>query len=456
MRSWRPLLAWGANDSIVSGAFLAGRGPGTLNRYTAELHGAKKQISPIAVLVGPALRRWTWSPVVAGISYLSLNIGLLATLYEGEDTRAPNICLLSGAYGRKAHVERASTSSSPVKGKSMAGYQQNRKSFFLQTPPLLRSESAEEFNAFCENLNDEIKPQGPIERMYADEFAYICWDILRFRRAKAIMIDVGSRRALERLLQQIESKPAVGRWQEARRPQCLSTWIEREGGPKRGTDEPAGGTRPRDCRQIARPTHLRMGSYCRCSRAGRRPREMDQSIADPSRLRARGTRCSSNQRPRQHPPIPSLTSKACTPSAARPISCPGSNARSRTRAINRSNQTISAAALETRPLRATGRSATRRSSSCFDKMLEKRRSRPVVLSNWTDLAKRTQFSGGKAMAWGGASRAESADLNWSLTPAGVPGAPHDGPPVPAELSSESTSCPRHLPKRVRSPFARFV
>lgn len=99
MRSWRPLLAWGANDSIVSGAFLAGRGPGTLNRYTAELHGAKKQISPIAVLVGPALRRWTWSPVVAGISYLSLNIGLLATLYEGEDTRAPNICLLSGAYG---------------------------------------------------------------------------------------------------------------------------------------------------------------------------------------------------------------------------------------------------------------------------------------------------------------------------------------------------------------------
>jgi uncharacterized protein YecE (DUF72 family) len=91
----------------------------------------------------------------------------------------------------------------------MAGYQQNRKSFFLQTPPLLRSESAEEFNAFCENLNDEIKPQGPIERMYADEFAYICWDILRFRRAKAIMIDVGSRRALERLLQQIESNSTL-------------------------------------------------------------------------------------------------------------------------------------------------------------------------------------------------------------------------------------------------------
>jgi len=87
--------------------------------------------------------------------------------------------------------------------------QGKQKSFVLQTAPLLNSESTDEFEKLRANLKDEIKPQGPIEEMYVDELAYICWEILRLRHAKVILIDIGSRRALEHLLEKIEANSTL-------------------------------------------------------------------------------------------------------------------------------------------------------------------------------------------------------------------------------------------------------
>ena len=55
---------------------------------------------------------------------------------------------------------------------------------FLTRPPLLRSESEQEFNQLLSGLNAEIQPDGLIENMYVADTAIIIWEILRLRRCK--------------------------------------------------------------------------------------------------------------------------------------------------------------------------------------------------------------------------------------------------------------------------------
>ncbi len=73
----------------------------------------------------------------------------------------------------------------------------------LQNPPLLKSESAEEFNAFRRAVQNEIKPNGAIEKIYAGEFAKLHWEVQRMRRCKATIINIKLRPALKKLLLQL-------------------------------------------------------------------------------------------------------------------------------------------------------------------------------------------------------------------------------------------------------------
>ena len=58
-------------------------------------------------------------------------------------------------------------------------------SALLPVPPLLITESQEEFSRIREDLYEEINPVGIIEQMYVDEIADLVWQILRLKRCKA-------------------------------------------------------------------------------------------------------------------------------------------------------------------------------------------------------------------------------------------------------------------------------
>jgi hypothetical protein len=73
--------------------------------------------------------------------------------------------------------------------------------------PLLITESADEFDALRDAFEREIKPRGIIEQMYVHDISSIVWEILRFRRCKAVIINAAFRSALEELLQQLLRDP---------------------------------------------------------------------------------------------------------------------------------------------------------------------------------------------------------------------------------------------------------
>jgi hypothetical protein len=67
-------------------------------------------------------------------------------------------------------------------------------------PPVLRSESADEYISLHKRLVDEMKPEGPIEALYIEEITDLIWSIRRLRDCKIDAIHQMSRRALESLL----------------------------------------------------------------------------------------------------------------------------------------------------------------------------------------------------------------------------------------------------------------
>src|SRR5262245_56165295 len=69
--------------------------------------------------------------------------------------------------------------------------------------PLLITESADEFDALRDAFEQEIKPRGIIEQMYAHDICAIVWEILRLRRCKVVIINSTFRSALEYLLVQL-------------------------------------------------------------------------------------------------------------------------------------------------------------------------------------------------------------------------------------------------------------
>jgi hypothetical protein len=72
---------------------------------------------------------------------------------------------------------------------------------------MLSSESADDFKALREALEDEIKPRGIIERMIVAEISNIVWEIRRLRRFKPAIINMAFMSALRNLLKPLLSEP---------------------------------------------------------------------------------------------------------------------------------------------------------------------------------------------------------------------------------------------------------
>ena len=77
----------------------------------------------------------------------------------------------------------------------------------LSAPPLLMSESADEFASLRTALELEIKPKGIVEQIYVDDIAAIVWEIRRLRRCKTSIINNAGRAALQSLLRELMRSP---------------------------------------------------------------------------------------------------------------------------------------------------------------------------------------------------------------------------------------------------------
>ena len=82
-----------------------------------------------------------------------------------------------------------------------------RRTALLPRPPLLMTESREDFEQVRNSLEREIQPRGIIEQMYVDDMAYIVWEIRRLRRCKDTIINVAFRTGLERVLKRFLRPP---------------------------------------------------------------------------------------------------------------------------------------------------------------------------------------------------------------------------------------------------------
>jgi hypothetical protein len=82
----------------------------------------------------------------------------------------------------------------------MANDANSGQSALLPLPPLLITESDEEFNRIRKALYEEIKPVGIIEQMYVDEVADLLWQILRLKRCKAGVINLAFHESSAKIL----------------------------------------------------------------------------------------------------------------------------------------------------------------------------------------------------------------------------------------------------------------
>jgi hypothetical protein len=74
-------------------------------------------------------------------------------------------------------------------------------------PPLLITESQDEFASLYAELEQEIQPNGVIERTYVQDIANNIWETLRLRRYKTVIINNSRLAALRRILQQLLCHP---------------------------------------------------------------------------------------------------------------------------------------------------------------------------------------------------------------------------------------------------------
>src|ERR1035438_5062009 len=82
----------------------------------------------------------------------------------------------------------------------------------LPEPPMLITESAEDFNRIRIALNKEIRPRGIVEEIYVADIAYHTWNIVRAHRWKAAIINSEFRPALASQIDRLMSEP--GYWRE--------------------------------------------------------------------------------------------------------------------------------------------------------------------------------------------------------------------------------------------------
>jgi hypothetical protein len=93
-----------------------------------------------------------------------------------------------------------------VTGKKAMTRTATRKAGRLQEPGLLTTESPDEFLRFRKDFYDEIQPSGPTECHYVDWIVMQAWEVLRYLRTKAGIINGALFEALKNLLERALSK----------------------------------------------------------------------------------------------------------------------------------------------------------------------------------------------------------------------------------------------------------
>ena len=77
----------------------------------------------------------------------------------------------------------------------------------FESPPVLITESAEEFERFRDAFCDQLKPRGAIEQCLAADIVHKAWEIRRLHRVKPSLINSAFRRGLKDLLDWISEQP---------------------------------------------------------------------------------------------------------------------------------------------------------------------------------------------------------------------------------------------------------
>jgi hypothetical protein len=100
--------------------------------------------------------------------------------------------------------------------------------------PWFDADTAEEFDAVRRALEQEVGPRGIIERMYVNHISSIVWEILRLRRCKTAIINMGFRAALENLLSQLLKRPNDFHSNVRDQAEALAlSWVYRSRGEKK-------------------------------------------------------------------------------------------------------------------------------------------------------------------------------------------------------------------------------
>src|SRR6516164_7836551 len=82
----------------------------------------------------------------------------------------------------------------------------DQASAMLPGSAVLITESAERFADLHAELTREIAPRGVIERMFVSDIATLTWDILRYQRCKAAIINMEMIESLKLLLLRLTSE----------------------------------------------------------------------------------------------------------------------------------------------------------------------------------------------------------------------------------------------------------
>lgn len=95
-------------------------------------------------------------------------------------------------------------------------------------PPVLRTESADEYVSLHAQLIAEVEPKGPIEKFYVEEMAALIWEMRRLRNCKISAIRQAFPMALQNILKQLLSTPSFFEHfqNEARAMELASSWFQ--------------------------------------------------------------------------------------------------------------------------------------------------------------------------------------------------------------------------------------
>jgi hypothetical protein len=74
---------------------------------------------------------------------------------------------------------------------------------FFRSPPLLSIEETPEYNAMRTTLLNRVKPQDEIELFWIDDVLHYCWQIRRWRKGAADIIDMTHKAALRTILESV-------------------------------------------------------------------------------------------------------------------------------------------------------------------------------------------------------------------------------------------------------------